>query len=59
MCTMQTVHGVIRPLDRLAIEYPTCATILVLYTRSPTPTTILVAARHAALTTCTSRDKQT
>jgi hypothetical protein len=26
---------------------------LILYTRSPTPATILVAARHAALATCT------
>jgi hypothetical protein len=27
MCTVQTAHGTIRPLDRSAIEYPTCATI--------------------------------
>jgi ferredoxin len=25
---MQTAHGATRPLDRPAIEYPTCATIL-------------------------------
>jgi hypothetical protein len=31
----------------------------VLYIRSPTPFTVLVAARHAAPTTCTPRDKQT
>jgi hypothetical protein len=31
----------------------------VLCTRSPTPTTVLVAACHAAPTTCTPRDKQT
>jgi hypothetical protein len=31
----------------------------VLCTRSPTPATVLVAARHAAPVTCTSRDKQT
>jgi hypothetical protein len=31
----------------------------VLCTRSPTPATILVAARHAAPATCTPRDKQT
>jgi hypothetical protein len=31
----------------------------VLCTRSPTPTTILVAARHTAPATCTPRDKQT
>jgi hypothetical protein len=31
----------------------------VLCTRSPTPTTVLVAARHATPTTCTPRDKQT
>jgi lipid II:glycine glycyltransferase (peptidoglycan interpeptide bridge formation enzyme) len=32
---------------------------LVLCTRSPTPATILVTARHAAPATCTSQDKQT
>jgi hypothetical protein len=26
---------------------------------SPTPTTVLIVARHAALATCTPRDKQT
>jgi hypothetical protein len=31
----------------------------VLYTRSPTLATVLVAARHAAPTTCTPQDKQT
>jgi hypothetical protein len=31
----------------------------VLCTKSPTPVTILIAARHAAPATCTSRDKQT
>jgi hypothetical protein len=31
----------------------------VLCTRSPTPVTVLVAARHAAPATCTPRDKQT
>jgi hypothetical protein len=31
----------------------------VLCTRSPTPATVLVAARHAAPATCTTRDKQT
>jgi hypothetical protein len=31
----------------------------ILYTRSPTPTTVLIAARHAAPATCTPRDKQT
>jgi hypothetical protein len=31
----------------------------VLYTRSPTPTTILIIACHAAPATCTPRDKQT
>jgi hypothetical protein len=31
----------------------------VLCTRSPTPATVLIAARHAAPTTCTPRDKQT
>jgi hypothetical protein len=31
----------------------------VLCTRSPTPATIFIAARHAAPATCTPRDKQT
>jgi hypothetical protein len=31
----------------------------ILCTRSPTPATILVTARHAAPATCTARDKQT
>jgi hypothetical protein len=31
----------------------------VLCTRSPTPATVLVAARHASPATCTPRDKQT
>jgi hypothetical protein len=31
----------------------------VLCTRSPTPATVLIAARHAAPTTCTPREKQT
>ena len=30
----------------------------VLCTRSPTPATVLIAARHVAPTTCTPRDKQ-
>jgi hypothetical protein len=30
----------------------------VICTRSPTPATVLVAARHAAPATCTPRDKQ-
>jgi hypothetical protein len=25
LCTVQTTHNATRPLDRLAIEYPTCA----------------------------------
>jgi hypothetical protein len=32
---------------------------LVLCTSSPTPATVLVAARHAAPATCTPQDKQT
>jgi hypothetical protein len=32
---------------------------MVLCTRSPTPATVIVDARHAAPTTCTQRDKQT
>jgi hypothetical protein len=37
---VKTAHSATRPLDRPATEYPTCG--------SPTPTTILVPARHAA-----------
>jgi hypothetical protein len=36
-----------------------CLTILVLCTKSPTPISILIATRHAAPVTYTSRDKQT
>jgi hypothetical protein len=28
MCMVQTAHGVTRPPNRSATEYPTCATIL-------------------------------
>jgi hypothetical protein len=56
---VQTAHDATRPLDRSTTDYPTCATIPVLCTRSPTPTTILIAARHAAPATSTPRDKET
>jgi hypothetical protein len=56
---VQTAHGGTRPLNRPTTEYPTCATIPGPLHRSPTLTTILVAARHAATASCTPRDKQT
>jgi hypothetical protein len=57
--TVHALHSVIWPLDRLATEYLTCAwPSLVLCTKTPTPTTILVAAHHAAPVTYTSQDKQ-
>jgi hypothetical protein len=56
---VQTAHGATRPLDRPATEYLTCATIPGPLHRSPTPATVLVAARHAAPAACTPRDKQT
>jgi hypothetical protein len=60
LCTVQITHSVTWPLDRLATKYPTCAwPSPVLCTKSPTPASILVTARHAAPITYTSRDKQT
>jgi hypothetical protein len=60
MFMVQTTHGVIRPPDYPATEYPTCVwPSLVLHTRSPTPATIIIAACHVAPATCTPRDKQT
>jgi hypothetical protein len=60
MCMMQITHGASWPPDRPATEYPTCTwSSLILCTKSPTPALILVAARHVASTTYTSRDKQT
>jgi hypothetical protein len=57
---VQTANSVFRPLDRLAIEYPACAwPSLILCTKSPTPASILITARHAAPVTYTSWDKQT
>jgi hypothetical protein len=53
MCTVQTAHGITRPPDHPATEYPTCVTIPVLYTRSSTHATILVVVCHAAPATCT------
>jgi hypothetical protein len=58
-CMVHTAHNVTRPLDHPATKYPTCATIPILCTRSPTPAMVLVAARHAAPATCTPWDKQT
>jgi hypothetical protein len=59
MCTVQTAHDAIQPPDRPATEYLTCAIIPVLCTRSPTPTMIPVADRHATAATWTLWDKQT
>jgi hypothetical protein len=50
------------PLDLLTAQPPSTRPVRpspVLCTRSPTPATVLVAARHAAPATCTPRDKQT
>jgi hypothetical protein len=59
-CTMWITHGVTRPPNRLATEYLTYAwSSSILCTKSPTPASILVAARHIAFATYTSRDKQT
>jgi hypothetical protein len=59
-CTMRIAHGVTQPLDHLATEYLTCVwSSLILCTKSPTPASILVIARHVTFTTYTSRDKQT
>jgi hypothetical protein len=60
LCAVQTTHNVIWPLDRPTIEYPSCAwPSLVLCTKSPTPTTILVAACHVTPVTYTSWEKHT
>jgi hypothetical protein len=53
MCMMQTAHSAAQSLDRLTIEYLTCATIPVRCTRSPTLATIVIDARHAAPVTYT------
>jgi hypothetical protein len=48
-CAWCRPHKFTRYLDRLAIEYPTYAWLSpVLYTKSPSPALILVAAHHAA-----------
>jgi hypothetical protein len=52
-CTVQTTHSTTRPPSTWPV-WPSS----VLCTRSPTPATILIAARHAAPVTCTPRDKQ-
>jgi hypothetical protein len=60
LCTVQTTHNVIWPLDRPVTEYPTCTSqSSVLCPRSPTPAMILIDAHHIAHVTCTPRDKQT
>jgi hypothetical protein len=57
-CMVQTAHGITRPPDRPATEYPTCALPSpILCTRSPTM--ILIAAHHVAPAICTPQDKQT
>jgi hypothetical protein len=60
LCMVQITHSVTWPLDHPAAEYPTCAwPSLALWTKSPTPASILIAARHAAPATYTSWDMQT
>jgi hypothetical protein len=57
---MQITHGVTRPPDHPATEYPTCASSsLILYTKSSTPASILIVAHHVAFATNTLQDKQT
>jgi hypothetical protein len=51
---VQIAHSATRPIDHPTTEYSICATI-----PGPTPSMILVVARHAAPATCTLRDKQT
>jgi hypothetical protein len=53
-------HGVTRPPDCSATEYPTCAwSCLIHRTKSLTLASILVAVHHIAFATYTSWDKQT
>jgi hypothetical protein len=60
LCIVQTAHSVTRPLDHPATKYPTHAwPSTVLYTKSPTPASIIVAARHATPVTYTPWNKQT
>jgi hypothetical protein len=60
MCTMWITHGIIRPPDRSATEYLTCAWLYpIIRTKSPTLASILVVVCHVAFATYTSRDKQT
>jgi hypothetical protein len=57
---MRIAHGVTWTPDRLATEYPTSVwSSLIIRTKSPTPSSILVIDRHVAFATYTSRDKQT
>jgi hypothetical protein len=60
MCTMWITHGIIRPPDRSATEYLTCAWLYtIIRTKSPTLASILVVVYHVAFATYTSWDKQT
>jgi hypothetical protein len=54
---VQTAHGATRPLGWPPSTRPVRPSP-VLCTRSPTPATVLVAARHATSATCTPRDKK-
>jgi hypothetical protein len=59
LCMMWITHGVTRPPDRLATEYLTYArSSPILRTKSPTPASIIIIARHIAFATYTSWDKQ-
>jgi hypothetical protein len=59
-CTMRVAHDITWAPDCLAPEYPTCAWLSpILYTKSPTPTSIHIVARHVAFATYMSWDKQT
>jgi hypothetical protein len=51
-CMIRIAHGVTRPPDRLAIEYPTCAWLSpIFHTKSPTTLSILVVIHHVASVT--------
>jgi hypothetical protein len=60
LCTVQTTHSFTRPPDPPVTKYSTCASPSpVLYTKSPTSASILIATRHATPITYISQDKQT
>jgi hypothetical protein len=58
-CTMRIAHDITWPPGRPITKYLTCAwSSLILYTKSPTPASILLIVRQVAFATYTSRDKK-